>query len=224
MNKKLAIALLMLFSVTGILKAQPGGNDIRNKEKNFAILNFIKGISFTPNGILQTNLAQGIKTSKTPDTKLQDPTSGVIEGLSKLQFKYSMVMDVAAEFLSNITLYRFIDDWYGTRYRMGGTTKRGVDCSAFTGSLLLCVYALSVPRTAREQYKASQHINIEDLKEGDLVFFNTRGGVSHVGLYLSNHHFVHSSSSNGVVISSLDDPYYSRRFITGGRVKNGEVL
>jgi lipoprotein Spr len=53
---------------------------------------------------------------------------------------------------------------------------------------------------------------------GDLVFFNTRGGVSHVGVYLTNNHFVHSSSRNGVMISSLDDSYYSKKFIGGGRV------
>ena len=133
-------------------------------------------------------------------------------------------MDVAVEFLSNVTLYKFIDDWYGTRYRMGGTTKKGIDCSAFTGGLLLAVYGFVMPRTAREQYNATEHINKNELHEGDLVFFNTRGGVSHVGLYLSNSHFVHSSCSNGVAISSLDDPYYSKRFISGGRVNRESLL
>jgi lipoprotein Spr len=55
------------------------------------------------------------------------------------------------------------------------------------------------------------------LKEGDLVFFNTRGGVSHVGVYLDNDYFA-QASSHGVTISSLDDHYYSKRFICGGRV------
>jgi lipoprotein Spr len=59
----------------------------------------------------------------------------------------------------------------------------------------------------------------EDLQEGDLVFFNTRGGISHVGLYLGNNYFVHSSTSGGVTISSLTDDYYSKKFLSGGRVK-----
>jgi lipoprotein Spr len=54
--------------------------------------------------------------------------------------------------------------------------------------------------------------------EGDLVFFNTRGGVSHVGVYITNGNFVHSASSEGVMTSNLEDAYYSRRFIGGGRV------
>jgi lipoprotein Spr len=74
-----------------------------------------------------------------------------------------------------------------------------------------------MPRTAREQYEATEHISKNELKEGDLVFFNTRGGVSHVGVYLDNDYFV-QASSHGVTISNLDDHYYSKRFICGGRV------
>ncbi len=53
--------------------------------------------------------------------------------------------------------------------------------------------------------------------EGDLVFFNTRGGVSHVGVYITNGYFVHSAASDGVMISNLEDSYFLRRFIGGGR-------
>lgn len=226
MKKKLASTLLMIFSVTVILKAQTASNNPKSisKEK-LSVLNFIKGISFTPSGLLQINFTRRTEMHEESNNKTSEVfPSNLIEGLGKMQFKYSMMMDVAVEVLSNVTLYKFIDDWYGTRYRMGGTTKRGIDCSAFTGSLLFFVYGFSVPRTAREQYKASEHLNKEELKEGDLVFFNTKGGVSHVGLYLSNNHFVHSSSSNGVMISSLDDPYYSHRFIAGGRINRECVL
>ena len=143
----------------------------------------------------------------------------VIEKLSAIQFKYAMILDVDVESLKNLSLFGFIEDWFGTRYRMGGTTKNGIDCSALTSSLLMAVYGFSMPRTAREQYKATSHIKKNELKEGDLVFFNTHGGVSHVGLYLDNDYFVHASSSEGVTISNLDDDYYARRFICGGRVE-----
>ena len=78
---------------------------------------------------------------------------------------------------------------------LGGTTKKGIDCSALTSSLLLAVYGFDIPRTARQQYDATEHIDKDELKEGDLVFFNTHGGVSHVGVYLENDYFVHASSS-----------------------------
>ena len=129
------------------------------------------------------------------------------------------MLDVDVESLKNLSLFGFIENWFGTRYRMGGTTKKGIDCSALTSSLLMAVYGFAVPRTARQQYQATQHIKKDDLKEGDLVFFNTRGGVSHVGLYLDNDYFFHASSSDGVTISCLNDNYYARRFICGGRVE-----
>jgi lipoprotein Spr len=75
-----------------------------------------------------------------------------------------------------------------------------------------------MPRTAREQYKVCEKINKEDLVAGDLVFFNTRGGVSHVGVYLNNNCFVHSSSTDGVKISSLNEAFYTKKFIGGGRM------
>ena len=141
-----------------------------------------------------------------------------IENCSALQFKYAQLMDVEVESISNNSLYRFIEDWWATRYRYGGTGKGGIDCSAFTGELLNKVYNLSTPRTARAQYSVCDKIEKADLVEGDLVFFNTRGGISHVGVYLSNGYFTHSGTSSGVTISNLDDSYYSKKFITGGRI------
>ena len=124
---------------------------------------------------------------------------------------------VTLETLSNSFLYKYIDDWFGTRYRMGGKNKHGIDCSAFTSGLLMAVYSVSAPRTARLQYGACKRIKKNDLTEGDLVFFNTRGGVSHVGMYLANGYFVHSCCSGGVSLNNLSESYYSSKFISGGR-------
>ncbi|MBL0146373.1 MAG: C40 family peptidase [Chitinophagaceae bacterium] len=134
-----------------------------------------------------------------------------------MQFKYAQLMDVDVESLTNTKLLNFIDEWWATRYRYGGTTKKGIDCSSLTGTLLRDVYGVTVPRTAREQYRISTKLKREELAEGDFVFFNTRGGVSHVGIYLTNGYFVHSSVHSGVVISSLDESYYSKKYIGGGR-------
>jgi lipoprotein Spr len=65
----------------------------------------------------------------------------------------------------------------------------------------------------------TQHISRTELQEGDLLFFNTRGGVSHVGIYLQNNKFVHASISGGVTISDMFEPYYVKHFIASGRVK-----
>jgi lipoprotein Spr len=151
----------------------------------------------------------------------REPTSGnipAIEKCSNLQFKYALLMDIDVESVTNSMLYNFIDDWWGTRYQYGGMSKRGVDCSAFCGKLMNEVYGVNLNRTAREQFRQCEKIADEELKEGDLVFFNTRGGISHVGFYLGNNYFVHSSVHSGVTISSLTDNYYSKKFICGGRM------
>lgn len=145
-------------------------------------------------------------------------TAVVIESCTPLQFKYAQLMNVEVETIGSNKLYEVIEDWWGTRYRYGGTTKKGIDCSAFAGTLLNETYRVSLPRTARDQYAQCEKVQRDNLQEGDLVFFNTRGGVSHVGVYLNNGYFVHSSVSSGVTISSLNDDYYNRKYIGGGRI------
>lgn len=149
--------------------------------------------------------------------------SSVIESASSLQLKYSVLLNTEVEQLQNHVLLEKIDEWYGTRYRMGGTTKKGVDCSAFVQSVIAGTFGLAIPRTAREQYRVARLISRTELKEGDLLFFNTRGGVSHVGIYLQNNKFVHASVSQGVTISDMFEPYYLQRFIGAGRLENNET-
>lgn len=140
-----------------------------------------------------------------------------IENASSLQFKYSLLLNTEVEQITNLNLFALIDEWFGTRYRLGGETKKGIDCSAFVQVMYAGLFGIAVPRTAREQYNATRKISRTELQEGDLVFFNTRGGVSHVGIYLQNNKFVHAAASGGVMISDLYDEYWVKRFIGVGR-------
>ena len=80
------------------------------------------------------------------------------------------------------------------------------------------VFGFALPRTAKQQYSICSKVKKDEILEGDLVFFNTRGGISHVGIYLGDGFFVHSSSSAGVTINNLHQDYYSRKFIGAGRI------
>lgn len=138
---------------------------------------------------------------------------------SELQKKYAAILNVLPNSIGSNDLLETMDDWYGTRYQYGGTTKYGIDCSAFTREMYRGAYGIELPRTAREQYGRARKISSTELREGDLVFFNTTGGVSHVGMYLGNNKFVHASTSKGVTISDLYETYYLSRFIGAGRIE-----
>jgi hypothetical protein len=141
-----------------------------------------------------------------------------IEKLDSWQFKYALLLNREVESVTEKNLFSLIDEWIGTRYHYGGQSKSGIDCSAFSGIIYKQLYQIDLPRTARDQYAVCAKMERCDLKPGDLLFFNTRGGVSHVGYYLGDDYFVHASTKQGVVISSLTEDYYSARFISGGRI------
>ncbi|ANH81984.1 hypothetical protein A8C56_14295 [Niabella ginsenosidivorans] len=140
---------------------------------------------------------------------------------TELQKKYAAILNVLPNSISN-ELLATMDNWYGTRYVYGGTTKNGIDCSAFTREMYRGTYGIELPRTAREQYGRVRKISTTELREGDLVFFNTTGGVSHVGMYLGNNKFVHASTSRGVTISDLYETYYITHFIGAGRIDDAD--
>ena len=154
----------------------------------------------------------------------KNEASASIETFSSLQFKYAQLLDVDVESVTNLILFTEIEKWIGTRYRYGGATSKGIDCSAYTGTLVHHVFNLVLPRTARDQYANCIKLDMEEMQQGDLVFFNTRGGISHVGMYLGNGYFTHASTSIGVTISNLSETYWSKKFLGGGRITVAEPV
>lgn len=120
-------------------------------------------------------------------------------------------------------LRSFIKTWIGAPYRFGGTTMKGIDCSAFVQKLYSSVFSLEIPRTAYYQFKATERIKKEDITIGDLIFFNSRLSPSgwHVGVYIGNDQFIHSANrKEGVKISCLQDPLYKGIYKGAGRLKS----
>jgi len=119
-----------------------------------------------------------------------------------------------------------IMDWLGTKYRFGGTTRRGIDCSAFIREVFHSASDIMLPRTARTQIRVGLKIKRSELQFGDLIFFHTYSMrfASHVGIYLGDNLFAHASSRYGVTVSSLESSYYKRRFIGGRRIQANDII
>ncbi len=119
---------------------------------------------------------------------------------------------IAQTLASKPDLLKFYHEWHGTPYRLGGTKKSGIDCSAFVQKAFVQAYQLALPRTTKQQSRQGVKLEWNEAKQGDLVFFKTRRTTYHVGIYLGNRQFMHASTSKGVIISRMDNPYWASKF------------
>lgn len=138
--------------------------------------------------------------------------------------KFAKILGIQDNELENEKLYQTINKWLGTPYLWGGTSKRGIDCSAFVQHVYQEVYGQQLPRTSIEQFyldTKAQFKGQKYLRQGDLVFFRLRHKdrvVSHVGIYLQNGKFLGSNSPRGVEIVNLNDDYWQDKYVASARL------
>jgi len=137
---------------------------------------------------------------------------------------YSQIFGFTIKTIMNVKLYDVIDTWLGTPYRYAGKTMKGVDCSGFARVLYENAFNIMLEGGSADIIKNITPVSKNELTEGDLVFFKIRKSrVSHVGVYLGENKFAHASSSSGVMISDLDDPYWKLRYYKGGRIPENDT-
>ena len=111
-------------------------------------------------------------------------------------------------------LKKIADSYLGTRYKNGGTSRKGVDCSGFVFLVFQELIGAAVPRSSGKLWKLGTTVSGPEARSGDLVFF--RGGffngINHVGIYMGNKTFIHASATGGVMYDGLDEAYYKKRF------------
>jgi len=114
-------------------------------------------------------------------------------------------------------LLNYAKTFIGTPYRSSGSSPGGFDCSGYT-SYVYKQFKIDLPRVSKDQYKFGKSVDASQAKPGDLVAFTSNGRINHVGIYIGNGEFIHSSSTQGVVISKINDPYWGPRFSGYSRV------
>jgi cell wall-associated NlpC family hydrolase len=117
------------------------------------------------------------------------------------------------------TLYKQYRTWKGTPYRYGGLTKSGIDCSGFVYMTFKRQFGVQLPRSTKEMIEVGQNVTGNRLKPGDLLFFTTGFFDHHVGIYLGSSKFLHASESHGVMISSLNNQYWTSNFEEARRIR-----
>ena len=106
----------------------------------------------------------------------------------------------------------------GTKYKYGGIDKRGFDCSGYVNKVYKDAFSIQLPRVTKEIAKEGRKVSKSNLKVGDLVFFRPTRRYRHVGIYMGNDEFMHSSTSKGVMKSSLNNVYWKKKYRNARRI------
>ena len=117
----------------------------------------------------------------------------------------------------NQEIMDFYNEWKNVKYRFGGNSKKGIDCSAFTQRIYKEKFDIKIPRSTRTQVKVGKEVKRSDLELGDLIFFKTGKIDRHVGVYMGNGDFMHASIK-GVKFSKVDKPFYKKAYWTSRRI------
>ncbi|WP_216690449.1 C40 family peptidase [Hymenobacter siberiensis] len=132
---------------------------------------------------------------------------------------YAQTLGLHLAFDENKDLLRMVTDWIGTPYSYGSNSRKGTDCSGFVTRVFHEVYGINLIHSSRAMFSNTKRVAKSEMETGDLVFFRRgKGPIYHVGIYLKDGKFAHSACNGGVMVSSLNQPYYHRNFYAAGRV------
>jgi len=203
-DKKLAKEAISVYNIMGIkepTKTEPIFIVTEDKSDNY---NFV-----VTNPNYQNSLNNISNNIEVVSYGSYNPTSTIIDNINRS----SIINQIEADAKS----------FLGTRYVWGATGPSKFDCSGFTQWVYRDA-GINIPRVSRDQAKVGQYVSFNNLRKGDMIFFDTKkhrqGIVTHVGIYLGNGNFIHASSSakKVVVYNWNDKPYYKERFLWGRRV------
>ncbi len=151
-------------------------------------------------------------------SSLYSQINNIVESDTSYISSYYSSYGIELDKVNNPEVYHESFRWLTTPHKMGQSSKFGIDCSGFAKIIYEKAYNIKLLGGSRDIYPKTNRVTPSELKEGDLVFFKVRSqNITHVGVFLQKRMFVHTSSSSGVMVSSLDDSYWSKYFFAAGR-------
>jgi cell wall-associated NlpC family hydrolase len=226
---KILTCLLMIgtVGVLLILGCSASSNSVRFKskgeqtDKNDPNIRFTSNeskASVVPDSSNIDEISDDNDSEELPNETQSIDISSIMQRIGTSKDSKNLPVDNSLKEKMLMEIIKYLD----TPYKYGGNSKNGIDCSAFTQAIFQNTFSVILLRSARDQY--TQGLVVDDrekLQFGDLIFFNTRRRVrpGHVGIYIGDNLFAHSSSKNGVIVSSMDLDYYSHRFMGGRRIE-----
>ena len=158
------------------------------------------------------------------DQAMIDKLNKEIQNFNHQKKEMTIKKKVISQISTTKKVEKYAKEKLGQKYVWGATGPLTFDCSGFTRDVFLCTTGIKIPRVSRDQAKVGKYVKYEELKRGDMVFFDTEkkysGKVNHVGIYLNNGNFIHASSAKKKVIITnfRKKPFYKKRFLWGRRV------
>lgn len=186
-----------------MVKSQPFLRYLWRAVPAIALASILSACSTQPNTLRNSEKREVINANEALQQASQDQFEALVRNV-----------DIKSKIMSQYA------SWKGVRYRLGGDTRRGIDCSAFVQRTFREQFGLDLPRSTADQKFSGRSITKNKLRAGDLVLFHTGSTGRHIGIYLGNNDFVHASTSNGVMISNLNDNYWKARYREARRVLN----
>jgi len=214
------LGVLMIFGCSNssnTVRYKPKGDQQKNNEPKVRFTSNDPSTSTSPDSSNTEEISDDSDSEELPNESQSIDISSIMQKIQTNKGSKNVPGDSSLKERMLMEIIKYLD----TPYKYGGNSKNGIDCSAFTQAIFQNTFSLSLLRSARDQYTQGLVIdNRDELQFGDLIFFNTRRRVrpGHVGIYIGDNLFAHSSSKNGVIVSSLDLDYYSKRFMGGRRL------
>ncbi|MCX7797991.1 MAG: C40 family peptidase [Melioribacter sp.] len=227
--KVLKLAVIILISTNLFIGCTPSSSAQRYNQQKIKKTQQKKSIRFTSQDSIKNSTQQknaNSEITKTPSDTLQDEfdelpveENPIDKEKFVANYKNYINPDIPLSFREKILLevIKYLD----APYKYGGNSNEGIDCSGFIRQIFLNSFSIELPRSAREQFMIGEKVEKDELEFGDLVFFNTSRRVKpgHVGIYIGDNQFVHSSRKLGVTISSLNEKYYAKRYYGARRIE-----